>query len=308
MKSVIIAGQEIGLTLLEKEELRGVYVDALVRFNFYSGEINTRSFILLAHKKSENLRPLQYKQIASRIGKIISLPILFEFDKLESYQRNRFIKQGVHFVVSDKYVFLPFLVINAKDSSSIDTNKLSPIAQYILLRQIQGGEFNALSVREIESITPYKYVTLTRAIRILETLDLCEVVVARDRVKTLQFKPDKELWELAQEYLINPISKIVYCSKADTGVVCSYNALAHYTNLNPDNISYFAIYEKEYKEWSKGCNDLNNYEGEIKIEVWKYPPIEKNSYVDRLSLYLTLKDDKDPRVEKELEYLTQQLW
>ncbi len=308
MKSIIIAGQVIALTPLEKEELKGVYVDALVRFNFYSGEINEHSFMLLEHKKSENLRPLQYKQIASRIGKIISLPILFEFDRLESYQRNRFIQQGVHFVVSDKYVFLPFLLINAKDSAPIVADKLTPIAQYILLRQIQSGEFNALSVRDIERITPYKYVTLTRAIRILEELGLCKVVIGSDRVKTLQFNSGKELWESAEEYLINPISKVAYCSNANTGVVCSYNALAHYTNLNPDNTSYYAIYEKEYKEWSKGCKDLNSYEGEVKIEVWRYPSIESNGYVDRLSLYLTLKDDKDPRVEKELEKLIQQLW
>ncbi len=307
MKTIIIAGQNILLTSLKKEDLKGVYIDAIVRFNFYRGELNDNPFILLEHKKSENLRPLQYKQIASRVGEILSMPILFEFERLVSYQRNRFIKQGVHFVVSDKYVFLPFLVINANEGTPIKAEKLSPVAQYILLRQIQKGEFDGASIKEVEGLAPYKYVTLTRAIRILEELGLCEVVVGSDRVKTLHFSSAKELWELSKKYLINPISKVVYCSKVDSGVISSYNALSHYTNLNPDNVEHFAIYEKEYKEWSKRCEELNNYEGEIEIEVWRYPPIE-DKYVDRLSLYLTLKDDKDPRVEKELEKLTTQIW
>lgn len=307
MKALTIAGQKILLSPLENKDLKGVYIDALVRFNFYRGELNEHSFMLLEHKKSENLRPLQYKQIASKIGKIVSMPILFEFERLESYQRNRFIKQGVHFVVSDKYVFLPFLVINANESTPIQVDKLSPVAQYILLRQIQKDEFNGASVKDIESLTPYKYVTLTRAIRILEELELCEVTIGSDKIKTLQFSSPQELWESAGEYLINPVSKVVYCSKADGGVICSYNALSHYTNLNPDNIEHFAIYEKEYKEWSKGCEDINNYEGPIEVEVWKYPSIE-DKYVDRLSLFLTLKDDKDPRVEKEIENLIKELW
>ena len=307
MKTLTIAGQKILLSPLENKDLKGVYIDALVRFNFYGGELNEHSFMLLEHKKSENLRPLQYKQIASKIGKIVSMPILFEFERLESYQRNRFIKQGVHFVVSDKYVFLPFLVINANESTPIQVDKLTPVAQYILLRQIQRDEFNGASLKDIERLTPYKYVTLTRAIRILEELGLCEVTIGNDKIKTLQFSSPQELWESAEEYLINPVSKVVYCSKAYGGVICSYNALSYYTNLNPDNIEHFAIYEKEYKEWSKGCEDINNYEGPIEVEVWRYPPIE-DKYVDRLSLFITLKDDKDPRVEKEIETLIEELW
>jgi len=43
------------------------------------------------------------------------------------------------------------------------------------------------------------------------------------------------------------------------------------------------------------------------IETWKYPPITPakfdSDWVDRLSLALTLQDDPDPRVEKEVERL-----
>lgn len=39
----------------------------------------------------------------------------------------------------------------------------------------------------------------------------------------------------------------------------------------------------------------------IELEMWHYQPIVKNEMVDPISLYMTLKDTEDPRIEKELQ-------
>ena len=53
--------------------------------------------------------------------------------------------------------------------------------------------------------------------------------------------------------------------------------------------------------------NANKYDGNIIVEVWKYPPVglkdDKHEWVDRLSLAISLKDDEDPRVEGEVERL-----
>ena len=36
--------------------------------------------------------------------------------------------------------------------------------------------------------------------------------------------------------------------------------------------------------------------------------IGQQGYVDRLSLYLSLREDRDPRVEKELENISREIW
>ena len=36
------------------------------------------------------------------------------------------------------------------------------------------------------------------------------------------------------------------------------------------------------------------------MELWKYRPIFKDGIVDKLSLFLALKDNPDPRVQSEL--------
>ena len=53
---------------------------------------------------------------------------------------------------------------------------------------------------------------------------------------------------------------------------------------------------------------LNKMDGHIKIEVWEYPPIRLKKVVDKLSLYMTLKNDSDARVENELEIMINELW
>ena len=51
----------------------------------------------------------------------------------------------------------------------------------------------------------------------------------------------------------------------------------------------------------------NEYDGNVIIEAWKYPPITtintKTEWVDKLSLAISLRDDSDPRVEGEVERL-----
>ena len=44
--------------------------------------------------------------------------------------------------------------------------------------------------------------------------------------------------------------------------------------------------------------------------MWKYPPVieKEDGFVDRLSLVLSLREDDDPRVEKEIELMTDRLW
>ena len=54
----------------------------------------------------------------------------------------------------------------------------------------------------------------------------------------------------------------------------------------------------------------NEFDGNIIIEAWKYPPVvkngEKTEWVDRLSLAVSLRDNYDARVQGELVRLIEQ--
>jgi len=84
--------------------------------------------------------------------------------------------------------------------------------------------------------------------------------------------------------------------------------LANYSHLNPEQYETFAIWEKDFADLSIQFNEI---EGVYKIEIWKYPTLipcqTDNKYVDKLSLYLSLKSEPDARVEKELEILIENM-
>lgn len=316
VEHIIIAGQQIELIPLRKDELRGVFVDAVLGYSFYKANFNGQRFCLLVSKRAEKSTPTKYKQLSNKLEQLLACPIVFLFDRLENYERNRLIERGVYFVVSEKYVYLPYLIINAKETDKNNADGLTTSAQFLLLYHLQVKNITGLTVREVEELVSYKYVTLTRAITNLEALHLCRSEKGTDRQKRIFFDDAPAiLWQKSQSYLNTPIKKVVYCNemKSVNFPICGINALSHYSNLNPETTAMFAMDESEFRnaELSGLFRNLNSVEGETKIEVWKYTPVtEKNTsdFVDKLSLYLTLRDDRDPRVEKELELMISKLW
>lgn len=306
-KSVVIAGQEVGLVPLKRAELKGVFTDALLQFIFYRADFQGNTFLLLATRKARKLSPLQYKNIANRIKEALGMPCAFLFASLATYERNRLIEKGVYFIVSKKYVYLPFVLINAKSEVEIQRDRLIPSAQYILLYHLQAVNLNGFTLQALVKNMPLKYVTLSRGLRQLEALQLIDIQRDKGGVKSIHFHLEgKVLWDKALPLMQEPV-RIVYYADAmpSCGAISGINALSHYTAINPEEQQTVAVYNIDFQTLRKrlGCAGINRTDGEIKIEVWKYPPIQVggSGVVDKLSLYLVLKNDKDPRVEKELE-------
>lgn len=62
---------------------------------------------------------------------------------------------------------------------------------------------------------------------------------------------------------------------------------------------------------SKDYPCQSEFDGNVVIEAWKYPPVAKMGetpqWVDKLSLAISLRDDDDPRVEGEVERLLNEM-
>lgn len=57
-------------------------------------------------------------------------------------------------------------------------------------------------------------------------------------------------------------------------------------------------------------NHLYDQDGQAALQLYRYDPriLSKNRYVDVLSLYLSLREDMDERVEKAREEMLNVLW
>ena len=313
MVEVKVAGKVLALSPMKKEELKGIPIDMKLKFQFYRATFNENAFCLLETKKEENHASIDCLKLAERLKDILHLPVVFLFRNLLFVERNRLIDRGVYFIVSGKFAFLPFLIINYKETTHKKAEGLSSVAQYITLYHLQIDNMSGWSMADMESKLPYTYVTISRAFKNLEELHLCTIEIDENRVKRIFFEgTKKEVWERSLPYLKNPIKKKLYCDDIVTDLPFTeggITALAHYTSLNPNGTKTYVMDAKGYKDLQHNSIfvNQNDVEGNICIEIWNYPPLHQY-YADPLSLYLTLRDDRDPRIEKELELMINKLW
>jgi len=306
-------GFQTELVPIQRNKLKGLNADLLVRFDYYHTVFNQKELSVIQSKNEESLTPLKYRKITDQVEKITGMPVAVLMEAPPYYKRERFISQGVYFIVSDKYAFLPSLIANVRvKEKGRQPMKLIPAAQYFLLYYLlENKDCKEFTIRELERILPYNYLAISRAIINLENLQLCKVIKDSDGTKNIFFEYTKrELWEKSQKFLSSPVKKILYSDKMqeDTFSISGINALSHYSRLNPETYDTIAVWDRLFSGLSIQYNEI---EGIYKIEIWKYPTFmphqSDKKIVDKLSLYLSMKDDPDARVEKELEKLIENM-
>ena len=90
-------------------------------------------------------------------------------------------------------------------------------------------------------------------------------------------------------------------------------ALAGYTKLNLPAVPIKACYHQTVSELSSDPETLSRYsraESGAIIQVWHYAPLQFGSEqtVDPYSLYLSLKDDPDARIQQALAQLSKKVF
>ena len=314
--SIKIADIDVELIPLNQAELRGLTMMSIMRFTYYRGTFSGETMCFLLPKDNTELTPTHCRRYADRIGEALGMPVVFILQTAQYVNRKRLIEQGVYFVVSNKYAFLPMLLLNSleKEKKRKRGSVLSPAAQYILLYYLQSQMKPVCTIKDFQGVVPFSYQSIGRALVDLEGFGLCRSEMIPNVEKRILFIDDKRaLWEAGLKYMRSPIKRVVYTDEELPSVkmaISGINALSHYSHLNPERRQTLAIYEKDYNE-SIGDIQLFEDEGNTRIEVWIYPSemFPSSGYVDKLSLYLSMQDIHDARVEKELEILIENmLW
>ena len=154
--------------------------------------------------------------------------------------------------------------------------------------------------------------TMSRAIDDLASHDLVEVL-PEGRQKRVIFKDTRRtVWKKALPFLRSPVQKRVFVENESfsMGVLAGLAALSQVTMIVPPVRQIRAITSKEWKAIQtnaklriipKASADL----APLELEIWKYEPklLSTNGMVDPLSLYLSLMDENNERVEAAREDL-----
>jgi len=283
-------------------------------YALYIAHLFNHKLIFLEKKDNENLTPDQYRKHTALVENAYNLPVVLILKHLEAYNRKRLIEKQIAFIIPDKQMFIPQLFIDFKEFRNAVTKKsekLLPAAQCLLFYHLLKEDLNGINLKTIAGKLNYAPMSITRAVKDLEEKQLCTTNGRKE--KTINFEQkNRELWQMALPYLQNPVKKEIFTDNFhDLYIKSGFNALTFYTNIADTGNNCFAISNDDFNYWRKKgkIKLLHEGEGEICLEVWKYPPalLAYDNMVDPLSLYMIFKDNDDERVQMEIETLTKGL-
>ena len=267
---------------------------------------NSREFSLSAFQKQQ-----------SKLREFTDAQIILCLDQISSHQRASLIEAHVAFIVPGNQLYLPFMGIALQEyykKQPVSTDKLTAMAQYVFLYLLYNRKEH-FSKTEIAIALNIAAINVTRAVQELTVLGL--VLDEKDGkysyVSTCE--SGRALYEKAKSYLINPVQKKVYIVHPEEHTRFPYagmSALSHTSMLSEPRKVVRAIGKAALKSIDSNLivdpkwNTLENY---LELEIWKYDPIPfmNNGNVDTISLALSLSDEKDERVEYELEHLMENM-
>lgn len=273
--------------------------------------ISGKKFLFVKPNEKMNLTTLRkhYKMF----GKYSQDEIVFFFNKLNSYTKDRLIAEKMSFVVKDSQIYLPSLALSLKEEKSEILNtpvKVSSITQKLLITAIY-EKWSNMSVTEAAENLGISKMSVTRIYNELTGLDL--PVIKRDGRSRLFFwqESTEELWQLLLPYLQNPVKRVFSIKAIPDSVKkrpAGLTALSQMTMLEDNHCPAYAITTSQIRD-VEILSTADGEEPEAVIQVWSYE-IKRPDNLDPLSVILSLGNDdrEDPRIQKELDFLLKEIF
>ena len=315
-----VLGREPEGELVGAGELRGLPVYLANRYRCYGGRVLGLEVIFAQVDRAAAQSPTRTVQDLATLARHFGKPVVVVFEGLAAWERERYLKAGVPFIVPGNQMFLPMLLTDLRErflpqATPADVGApLSWASQVVLLRHLLATDVEGSSLSELAERLGYSAMTMTNALRELSARSLCEVFRA-GRTREFRFAGGcRDIWRAAEPFLRSPVRTTHRLSRCDmTLPLAGLDALAARTNLAPESIPTYATSEASVAEFldQKVVETTSDPDMTVAmLEAWNYDPKALSNspkIADPLSLYLSLKDDPDERVNGALQEMVEAL-
>jgi hypothetical protein len=283
-------------------------------FDLLEVSITDRLVILAIPKAPVDVTLREIRTQLDKVSELLGEPVAYCPPTLASYERRNLIEQKVPFIVPGNQMYLPDLGIDLREYFKAGAKKivaLSPSTQAILIWQLlQHPAQSEWSITDLAKVLNYAAMTLTRAVRELAEVGLGESFT-KGRLRVLRFNQSHaETWQMAQPYLRTPVKRVVWVRMNEISEhirMAGFTALASNTMLVEPEEPCFAVSASRFSEMQESLGQLlpAPAPGFAQLQLWAYNPVwnAQQPTVDPLSLWLSLKDNSDDRVQMALDEL-----
>lgn len=304
-------GQRLGLIAVIPTNLPHFLLD---RYRLWQGTLLDQPVLFVAWKDGPGMGFitdfLKHREILRRD---LAVPIVvLLLDHAPAALRRQMVERRISFLSPGNQLYIPEALIDLRERGTRPAPELgeqvTPTAQLVLLAALQEEVPKDANLTALAERLHVSIMSISRALDELEALQIARAHhVGRQRRLHLLLH-DGELWESIKPRLHSPVRKVRSIQTGLTDAVAPLageSALAYYTMIAAPRLERRAIAATKWKELAPELDDGVVYDPQTELETWAYDPtaLGKDGVVDRLSLYLSVRDDPDERVAQAAEQL-----
>lgn len=261
--------------------------------------------------------PSAYAAHVASIGTSVQAPVVLVLSGISSTARARLIAARVPFIVPGNQLFLPMLLVDLRERMKRPVvpreTALGNVAQLVVLAHLQGPRMDELSLADAASRLGYSPMMLTKAKDELVAAGLCTVRPAGRALRLAFADEGRALWEKALPRLSSPVLRthLVRFRALERGhapptgcLRAGVSALSDLSRLADDALVTYASSKAAAVSSAFQRVEFED-DADARLEVWRHAPdlLGSDGRVDALSLYLSLRDTADERVQGALDDL-----
>lgn len=299
----------------------GVPFYLLDRYRLRRADILGHPCVLMMPRSVRRLAPVILKKDSQRIQEILERVPIWVSLQMEAYDRRKLIEYRVPFVVPGFQAYLPDLLIDLRERFQrlwvAKPSLLSPATQRFLLEAFYRRAREVDWVGTFSSAQKYSSMTRSRVLSELEAAGLAETRQSGVKRHAFITAPWDELLKQALPLLKSPVKRRVHLGDGSAAQLenlprAGLTALAEFSELSSPRIPVYATVarfpEAQHNWWARV--ETVKDEAEVDLELWSYSPLldtERPDCVDRLSLYLSLREENDPRTQDALDRMLKEI-
>ncbi|MGB3366004.1 MAG: hypothetical protein WBA54_00825 [Acidaminobacteraceae bacterium] len=246
-----------------------------------------------------------------RIEALTDYQIVILYKEISRYRRKTLIENKIPFVIEDGQMYLPFVGLDLKKAPTNiekEVKHFSSSAQLAYLYFLYHKD-EIVNMTEFAKNMGFTNMKASRALNDLYYANLITYEMGGKTGRSKKYKriPDTDYFLKGSFYIKTPVKNIVYTKIKPLGsLTAGLDALSKLSMINSPGYPVVAISRNQFNNQKIDIiknKDLIKDTQLVELQIWDYDPkyFSDNNHVDILSLYASLKEENDERIEQALE-------